>query len=364
MKFVTQDYYQILNLSPEANGEDLKKAYRTVRQSFRPDSMAVHSLYSPEETEAISAKIDEAFQILSQPEHAGNYRRYHRNGRVDMAVPRRPEVFFDEVHNLDGSSPIEALAVAVSNNEQRAEDLEEDSISLGGDDAAAAGDAQQPESIHRAEPDSGPSDMLLSSLDEVSEASRGNSSHNRPAWTPAPLAQRSSSPALSPVPAPDSFQAQGSSVAESSADLKVTSPSLKTLNYSSGNGIDEGSTARDLSPAPRPRAPVRSAIPGGTVLAREYAALSSEELEAIEVDCGGVNGAYLRQVREALGLDLYYIAAHTKIGRAMLGYIEDDCSTELPARVYLKGYLGHISRLLKLSDGHTAERYLANLQAD
>ena len=65
MKFVTQDYYQILNVSPEASGEEVKRAYRTVRQSFRPDSMAVHSLYSQEETETISAKIDEAFQILS-----------------------------------------------------------------------------------------------------------------------------------------------------------------------------------------------------------------------------------------------------------------------------------------------------------
>ena len=87
MKFVTQDYYQILNVSPEANGEEVKRAYRTVRQSFRPDSMAVHSLYSPEETGAISAKIDEAFQILSQPEQAANYRRYRNNGRSGMEIP-------------------------------------------------------------------------------------------------------------------------------------------------------------------------------------------------------------------------------------------------------------------------------------
>ena len=110
MKFVTQDYYEILNVSPGATNEEVKRAYRLVHQSFRPDSMAIHSLYAPEETEAISAKIDEAFRILSDAELARRYAKYHRSGGPGTEVPRDPDVFFDQVHDLDGPSPIEQLA--------------------------------------------------------------------------------------------------------------------------------------------------------------------------------------------------------------------------------------------------------------
>jgi flagellar biosynthesis protein FlhG len=124
----------------------------------------------------------------------------------------------------------------------------------------------------------------------------------------------------------------------------------------------QDSAARNLSPGTEASSSPRTGIASRTVISRQYDALPGAELEAIEVDCQGINGAYLRKVRVALDLDLFYIAAHTKIGRAMLGYIEDDCVDELPARVYLKGYLCHIARLLKLPESHTAAHYLQSLE--
>ena len=113
MKFVTRDYYEILNVAPGASSEDVKRAYRVVRQSFKPGSMAIHSLYSAEETEAISSKIDEAFRILSHPETARRYDKYHHSGRAGSSIPRDPETFFDAVHELDAPSPIAELAQQV-----------------------------------------------------------------------------------------------------------------------------------------------------------------------------------------------------------------------------------------------------------
>jgi len=355
MKFVTQDYYQILNVSPEANGEDVKRAYRAVRQSFRPDSMAVHSLYSPEETEAISSKIDEAFQILSQPEHAANYRRYQRNGSNGMSIPRSPEVFFDEIHELDERSPIEALAAAVGTR-QEAPGLEEDTMEREDsefelnegrpvhDEATTQDPTQQEE--HSAE-------LLLSSLEEVQlppapsvPPQRGTASSST--WTPARTPQRSSQPS---VPA-----------RSTTSDPRVTSPSLRPVSPPVGRA-QHGSAARELEIEAVANPFARPTTSPSAVQQRDFSALPIEELEAIEVDTQGINGLYLRRVREALGLDLFYIAAHTKIGRSMLGFIETDDADELPAQVYLKGYLLHISRLLKLPEAHTTQRYLSNLES-
>jgi len=347
MKFVTQDYYQILNVSPEASGEDVKRAYRSVRQSFRPDSMAVHSLYSPEETEAISAKIDEAFQILSQPEKAASYRRYQSNGRGGMSIPRSPEVFFDEIHELDERSPIEALAAAVGTNKETA-DFEEDSMDHECIDFELSEETESPsDSAMQSEPPS--EELLLSSLEEVqlppaaprppavpphSSASTGS------AWTPARPPHRAG---------------------QTSGESRVTSPGLRPVSSPLAHSQD-GSAARNLGVEATANPFARPTTSPSAVQQRDFEALPVEELEAIEVDTQGINGLYLRRVREALGLDLFYIAAHTKIGRSMLGFIETDDADELPAEVYLKGYLLHISRLLKLPEAHTTTRYLSNLK--
>lgn len=91
------------------------------------------------------------------------------------------------------------------------------------------------------------------------------------------------------------------------------------------------------------------------------APLTDEVLEAIEADCGGVNGRFLKRVRVEQGVELEYISQQTKISRSMLQSIEEEEIRHLPAQVYLKGYLMHISRLLKLPHPRTTTCYLSGL---
>jgi len=130
------------------------------------------------------------------------------------------------------------------------------------------------------------------------------------------------------------------------------------------SGSSHSSAARELSAEAIANPFARPTNNPSRIHQQEFEALPTEELEAIEVDTQGINGMYLRKVREALGVDLFYIAAQTKIGRSMLGFIETDDANELPAKVYLKGYLLHIARLLKLPEAHTTERYLSNLESN
>ena len=487
VKFVTQDYYEILNVSPGATNEEVKRAYRLVRQSFRPDSMAIHSLYAPEETEAISAKIDEAFRILSDAELARRYAKYHRSARPGATVPRDPDVFFDLVHDLDGPSPIEQLARQVGrlSEERRQEDrvVEEPvtasvrslppqprynpapastrempaittshpEVVLG--DAVEVAPAPMPEPdpfvaniptepevapveepaaamvdvwdswdadddiedisvvaiIEEDEDDDAddleslPSSAFHSAaeppmLHSASEPPAGPTTAppmrriTRPVPAPShdlPLLRPSAGPAPRPpaaapvapsrpraVPSERSAEpmrpAARSGRAEpqaqqvelpSFAAATSTRPQDPSLVALPGADVTEPAPVTP-SPAPRPEpqhvaaAPAR-VLPGGRRRNREsirtravgpldVQALDRATLEAMEMDCGGMNGAFLKAARRELGVSVKDISERTKISVMMLRYIEADDVEELPAKVYLKGYLTQVARLLKL----------------
>lgn len=73
-------------------------------------------------------------------------------------------------------------------------------------------------------------------------------------------------------------------------------------------------------------------------------------------------GAFLRQAREALGLELATISEETKIGRAMLEYIEDERLDRLPAPVYLRNFTRQIARCLGLDEERVSSTYLERIR--
>ncbi len=73
-------------------------------------------------------------------------------------------------------------------------------------------------------------------------------------------------------------------------------------------------------------------------------------------------GDFLRQAREALGLDLNTISRETKIGCSMLEYIESERIDRLPAPVYLRNFTLQIARCLGLDEEKVARTYLARIR--
>lgn len=96
------DYYEVLAILPGASTAEVRRAWRTLRQGLRAEAPVVQSMYAPEEAEAIHARIDEAFRILTDGETARRYEKYHRAGRAGSSIPRSPDAFFDAVHDLEG----------------------------------------------------------------------------------------------------------------------------------------------------------------------------------------------------------------------------------------------------------------------
>jgi len=74
-----------------------------------------------------------------------------------------------------------------------------------------------------------------------------------------------------------------------------------------------------------------------------------------------VTGASLREAREDLGVALQHIAEITKIGVRFLEYIEGDRHKDLPALVYLRGFVQEYARCLGLDPRRTADSYLSRL---
>lgn len=74
---------------------------------------------------------------------------------------------------------------------------------------------------------------------------------------------------------------------------------------------------------------------------------------------GEVNGQTLRRLREARRLSLDELAEATKIRRPYLAAIEEQDFENLPSRVYLRGFLTQIARVLRVDKVRLADGYLA-----
>src|SRR5512146_2761385 len=72
MDFV--DYYKTLGVSKNASAEDIKKAYRKLARKFHPD-------VNPNDKEAHKKfkQINEAYEVLSDPEKRKKYDQYGEN---------------------------------------------------------------------------------------------------------------------------------------------------------------------------------------------------------------------------------------------------------------------------------------------
>ncbi|KAK4942506.1 hypothetical protein LTR10_017802 [Elasticomyces elasticus] len=63
----TKDYYKVLGVSRDADERTIKKAYRTATKTYHPDKAAAKGV-PKEEAEKKMASINEAYEVLSDPE--------------------------------------------------------------------------------------------------------------------------------------------------------------------------------------------------------------------------------------------------------------------------------------------------------
>jgi len=74
-------------------------------------------------------------------------------------------------------------------------------------------------------------------------------------------------------------------------------------------------------------------------------------------------GPLLRQIREAVGVELREIAEKSKISIAYLHALEGETYAKLPAAVYVRGFLNEYSKALGLDGERVKQTYLARFKA-
>jgi flagellar biosynthesis protein FlhG len=71
-----------------------------------------------------------------------------------------------------------------------------------------------------------------------------------------------------------------------------------------------------------------------------------------------VTGAVLKKIRESRGLDLAEISQRTKISERHLRSIEEEKFADMPAAVYVRGFVTEYARMLRIDAPRVAELYL------
>ncbi len=74
-----RDYYEVLGVSPNASAEEIKKAYRKLARQYHPDANP-----NDPEAEAKFKEINEAYEVLSDPEKRASYDRFGHAGVGDQ----------------------------------------------------------------------------------------------------------------------------------------------------------------------------------------------------------------------------------------------------------------------------------------
>jgi flagellar biosynthesis protein FlhG len=119
--------------------------------------------------------------------------------------------------------------------------------------------------------------------------------------------------------------------------------------------------AYDLSTFPDDAPEILPARTQSPSEAAELAMLQAELAREINAETQ-FSGALLRKVRQSQGVEIPDIARVTKISTAHIQAIESELPGDLPAPVYVQGFVQQIARFLKLDPAQVAKTYMRRLR--
>jgi curved DNA-binding protein CbpA len=83
------NFYELLEVSPNASAQEIHRAYERVRRIYEPNSIALYSLFTPEETATIHQRIEDAYRTLVYEDNRKKYDSTLR-GRAGLPEPQAP----------------------------------------------------------------------------------------------------------------------------------------------------------------------------------------------------------------------------------------------------------------------------------
>src|SRR5690606_25670692 len=75
MEVEKKNYYEVLEISTSSTPQQIENAYIRARNAYSSDSVALYSLMTKDECNAILGQIEEAYSVLGFPEKRREYDR-------------------------------------------------------------------------------------------------------------------------------------------------------------------------------------------------------------------------------------------------------------------------------------------------
>ena len=84
------NYYELLEINPDASSQDIHRAYERIRRIYEPNSIALYSLFTADETTSINQRIEEAYRTLVYEETGSGTTHCSARTASSPARPRCP----------------------------------------------------------------------------------------------------------------------------------------------------------------------------------------------------------------------------------------------------------------------------------
>lgn len=302
-----ETWYEVLDVPRGTRGEALERAYHRALALVEGKSLGGYFLLDPEATDAARQDIEAAWTVLSDPQ-----RRRAYDASLDLAS-RPPRASGQPVDDGETHPPISADET----NE------------------ASRSDARG-------------SVRILSPVDDATAP-------------PAPRLSTPPTPVAPPgsrdvVDAPDLFDSPSGS---HGGQIKDVTGKVALRR----GGIAFAMPKTDVGDPVEPRRPriidepegVASVIPRRVDVPIAHTPTPPPGLFTLD---GEVNGQLLKRLREARHLTIDELADATKIRKVYLRAIEEVDLENLPGRVFLRGFLTQIARVLRVDKVKLADGYL------
>ncbi|MGC9043777.1 MAG: helix-turn-helix domain-containing protein [Myxococcota bacterium] len=312
-----KDYYRILDIPFNADQIEVEKAYRRLKSLITKNSISLYSILPTSEKESFLNDVEEAYQILSDPYKRENYNSTLK-GDVESATQNRDS---DMIKQLSFGFAREAFTFL--DYTRKSEELYNEAIGRIRNDYLTYSEG-----------------LSIKIVEENSEVAGtvGN--------------------AIEKSQLEDKSENQSPIIPVESHVKKEIEDRLESKEIS--QTIDKETDIReDTILNPRDIAPTSNASPQTNI---ETKPIGVEEKTPIVVDENSeFSGNFLRQIRESMGISIKDIAQTTKISISNIRYLEEENYENLPAPVYIKGYLSQIAKCLNLRADIVIRSYIARM---
>lgn len=302
--FREQNHYELLEVHPKVNQQELESSYRRLRKIFSPDSVATYALFQADELNLLRRRIEEAFRTLSDPDRRSAYDQEllrFEDSWIEV-VDGKPGHAGDDQQEDESHKGDEYDRDSKSDIELKEEESHSANFS-GMNDEEDAHDTsdEEPQDDSPVSPDDSVDESLDESVNELDSES------------------------VDELPQGPSTEPE-EQVLSGDGDLLEQGPASQEV----ASSLDEGDDPADSSTVQMP----------------------------IVDESTDVTGALLKQAREAKEMTLDDYVKITKISIYYLRNIENEDFSDLPAPVYIRGYLQQMARILGLDPVLVAKGYM------